>query len=239
MHFTPEISEPPSNAATNGEGLKRQNEVDSTVIEIQKKMLHVIETITNTMRMKSRILPKQIADSKYIITILTDEIFLNLRWEGAQFWRFTLLEKQLFQTEVAGDKFFSMMDEIVASIEDNDVAFLYLMALSLGFKGRYRGVEGAEEHIAWYKSRLYALLNPRPARLFFPGKSKMIEACYEHTNTTSNESYLPDSRFWSWCIISIVFVYIAISYCVWYGITGEMGSVLREIAEQIRQGPTI
>jgi type VI secretion system protein ImpK len=240
MFFTPEISETPAqDSALKNENLKTQNEIDGVVIEIQKKMLYIIENVTNTMRLKSRILPKHIADSKYIITILADEIFLNLRWEGAKFWRYTLLEKQLFQTEVAGDKFFSMMDEVVSSVEDNDIAFLYLMALSLGFKGRYRGIGNADEHLAWYKSRLYALLNTKPARLFFPGKARMIDSCYEHTNTINNESSLPDSRFWSWCIIFIVFVYIIISYCVWYDITGEMKDVLREIADQTRRGPVI
>jgi type VI secretion system protein ImpK len=239
--FSPEISEQSSAEpnATDDDDLRKKNEIDSTVIEIQKKMLYVIESVTNTMRLKSRSSPKYVADAKYIMTVLADEIFLNMRWEGAKFWRFTILEKQLFQTEVAGDKFFAMMDEIVVSVEDNDIAFLYLMALSLGFKGRYRGMDSAEEHISWYKDRLYALLNTRPARLFFPGRPRIIESCYEYTNTTSNESYLPDSRFWSWCIISIVFLYIVVSYCVWYGITGEMGDILREIAKQTRQGPMV
>ncbi|MDR0695515.1 MAG: DotU family type IV/VI secretion system protein [Holosporales bacterium] len=238
--FSPEISDNPSaEPGAKDDDLKKKNEIDGTVIEIQKKMLHVIESVTNTMRLKSRGLPKYVVDAKYIMTVLADEIFLNLRWEGAKFWRFTLLEKQLFQTEIAGDKFFSMMDEIVSSVEDNDIAFLYLMALSLGFKGRYGGVENAEEHISWYKDRLYILLNTRPVRLFFPGKPMMIESCYEYTNTTDSESCMPDSRFWSWCIISTVFLYIVISYCVWYGITGEIGDLLREIAKQTRQGPVI
>jgi type VI secretion system protein ImpK len=173
------------------------------------------------------------------MTVLADEIFLNLKWEGAKFWRFTLLEKQLFQTEIAGDKIFHMADEIIVDFNNEEMAFLYLMILSLGFKGRYRDMENSDEHISWYKDRLYSMLHTKPSRLFFPGRARMIDSCYEYTNFESNTSSLPDSRFWSWCILSIVFLYIIISYLVWYNITGEIGDLLHKIAAQTRQGPLI
>jgi type VI secretion system protein ImpK len=168
-----------------------------------------------------------------------DEIFLNLKWEGAKFWRFFLLERQLFQTEVSGDRFFSMVDEITTSQTNEEMAFLYLMALSLGFKGKYRDVESSDDRLSWYKSRLYSMLHNKPAKLFFPGRSRIIESCYEHTFTENDNSHLPDVRFWSWCIISIAFLYIVISYCVWSNITGEIKDVLNKITEQVKQGPLI
>ncbi|MDR3224002.1 MAG: DotU family type IV/VI secretion system protein [Holosporales bacterium] len=221
------------------ENSKERNEVEGVVVEVQKNLLRVIENVSNIMLVKSRVAPKFIDDAKYIMAVFTDEIFLNLKWKGARYWRFTLLEKQIFQTEVAGDKFFSILDEVIVDINNEEMSFLYLMVLSLGFKGRYRGVDNGESQISWYKDRLYSILNSKPARLFFPGRSHMISSCYEYTNTEKGESYLPDARFWSWCITSVVFLYILISYIAWCGITWEIGDVLDQISKQTRQGPLI
>lgn len=218
---------------------KEKNNVEGGVVEIQKKLLAIIENVSNTVLAKSKLNPKFIGDAKYIMAALTDEIFLNLRWEGAKYWRYTLLEKQLFQTELAGDKFFSMCDEIVVDFSNEEMAFVYLMTLSLGFKGRYRDVENADEQIGWYKDRLHSMLNTKSARLFFPGRTHMIDSCYEYTCIENDNSHLPDARFWSWCVISVVFLYIIVSYFVWIGITGEISDVLQKISAQTRQGALI
>ena len=226
--------------SSNEENVSREtSHAEGCVVEIQKKLLNVIENVSNVMHSKSRINPKFITDAKYIMAVLADEIFINMNWEGAKFWRYTLLEKQLFQTEIAGDKFFSMLDEIVADFSNEEMAFLYLMSLSLGFKGRYRDIENSEEHIGWYKDRLYSILNTKSARLYFPGRSHMVESCYESTYMESDDSQLPDSRFWSWCVLGVVFAYIVISYFVWAGITDDISEVLAKISEQTRQGPLL
>jgi type IV/VI secretion system ImpK/VasF family protein len=240
LFFTSEQLSPSETTGDDGvDNLKKKNEVEGCVVEIQKKLLTVIVEITNDMLLKSRSSPKITADAKYVMTIFVDEIFLNLKWEGAKIWRFFLLERQLFQTEVSGDKFFSMVDEITTDQTNEEMAFLYLMTLSLGFKGKYRDIEDSDEHLSWYKNRLYSMLHNKPTKLFFPGRSHMIESCYEHTCTENGNSYLPDVRFWSWCIISIAFLYIIISYCVWDNITGEIKDILNKITEQVKQGPLI
>jgi type VI secretion system protein ImpK len=219
---------------------KQSNDnVEGAVVGIQKRMMKIIEDVTEVMLAKSRAAPRFIVDAKYVITVFADEIFLNLKWDGAAFWRMTLLEKQLFQTEVAGDRFFSMADEIMVDIRNEEMAFLYLMALSLGFKGKYRGTTNSDERISWYKSRLHAMLSTKQSSLFFPGRIHMIGSCYEYTHFESDDSHLPDHRFWSWCIASVVVVYIVVSYVVWCGITGEIHDLLKQISEQTRQGPLI
>ncbi|MDR1390794.1 MAG: DotU family type IV/VI secretion system protein [Holosporales bacterium] len=240
LHFTPGISDtsdiyeyPESNE------LKTRNEIEGSVVEIQKRLLTIIENVSDTMVMKSRGNPRFINDAKYIMAILTDEIFLNLQWEGAKFWRYTLLEKQIFHTEIAGDRFFLMLDEIITDLNNKEVAFLYLMALSLGFKGRYRDIQNSNEHLEWYKDRLYSMLHTESSRLFFPGRSHMIESCYEYTYSETNNTGLPDFSFWSWCLIAVIFLYIIISYFVWKDITYDVSEILDRISEQMRQGPLI
>lgn len=215
------------------------SEVEGYVVGIQKKLLSIIENVTNTIHAKSRINPKFVGDAKYIMAVLADEIFLNLQWEGAKFWRYTLLEKQIFQTEIAGDKFFTMLDEIVTDFNNEEMAFLYLMALSLGFKGRYRDIKNSDEHIGWYKDRLYSILNTKSARLYFPGRSHMIESCYDYVYAENDNSQLPDYRFWAYCVLSVVFAYILISHFVWADITDDIGEILSKIAEQTRQGALV
>ena len=223
----------------DGNDENENSEVEGLVVGIQKKMIAIIENVTYTIHSKSRINPKFVGDVKYIMAILADEIFLNLQWEGAKFWRYTLLEKQLFQTEIAGDKFFSMLDEIVTELDNEEIAFLYLMALSLGFKGRYRDIENADKHIGWYKDRLYSMLSAKSARLYFPGRSHMIESCYDYTYIENDNSQLPDYRFWTYCVLGVVFAYVIISYFVWSDITDDIGEILAKIAEQTRQGALI
>ncbi|MDR2458726.1 MAG: DotU family type IV/VI secretion system protein [Holosporales bacterium] len=227
--------------STGASDVTKQNgdNIEGAVVAIQKRMIKVIEDVTEVMLVESRSAPRYVGDAKYIITVLADETFLNLKWDGATFWRMTLLEKQLFQTEVAGDKFFSMADEIIVDVRNEEMAFLYLMALSLGFKGKYRGTTNSDERITWYKSRLHAMLNTKQSRLFFPGRTHMISSCYEYTHFESDDSYLPDHRFWSWCIASVVVGYIIVSYIVWCGITGEIGDLLKQISNQTKQGPLI
>lgn len=217
----------------------KNSEVEGYVVGIQKKLIAMIENVMNTINLKSRINPKFLGDVKYVMAILADEIFLNLQWDGAKFWRYTLIEKQLFQTEIAGDKFFLMLDEIVSDFGNEEMAFLYLMALSLGFKGRYRDIETSDEHIGWYKDRLYSMLNVKAARLYFPGRSHMLESCYDYTYIENNNSQLPDHRFWTYCVLGVVFAYIIISYFVWADITDDIGEILTKIAEQTRQGALI
>lgn len=221
--------------------LKMKN-IECGVVDIQKKMLTVIVNISDSMLVKSMGMnPKFIEDAKYLMAILTDEVFLNLKWDGVKFWRYTLLEKQLFQTEIAGDKFFSMLDSIINDLGNAEMSFLYLMVLSLGFKGKYRdlGYSDSDEKISWYKGRLCAILNTGSSRLFFPGRSHMIESCYDYTFMENDNNHLPDVKFWSFCVISVIFLYILISYFVWIDITSELNEIMRKISEQVRQGPLI
>ncbi|MDR3031017.1 MAG: DotU family type IV/VI secretion system protein [Holosporales bacterium] len=243
LYFSNDLSSDPPLATENEktENLEKQNEIEGSIVAIQKKLISVIENSVEAMLIRSRITNKMAENAKYIMTTLADEIFINLRWEGAGFWRFSLLEKQIFQSEVAGDKFFSMLDEVMGNMYSvsEEMAFLYLMALSLGFKGRYRDIENANEHISWYKERLYSLLHDKPSRLFYPGRSHLINSCYEYAYTENNDSLLPDIKFWTWSAIAIITIYIVVSYCVWHTITSDISDVLHKIYEQTRQGPLI
>lgn len=217
------------------------SEVEGMIVGVQKKLIMTIEKVFEIISSKSRISNKKMDEAKYIMTVLADEIFINMKWDGAKFWRFSLLEKQIFKSEIAGEKFFTMLDEMITNLNElsDEMTFLYLMALSLGFKGKYRGGDTSEEYLSWYRDKLYSMLHKKTSRLFYPGRANMIESCYEYTISENSNQFLPDTRFWAFCIVGIIFVYIVVSYAVWFGITDEISDVLKAIAEQIKRGPLV
>jgi type VI secretion system protein ImpK len=203
--------------------------------------MKVIDEVANGVFAKSRLTQSQVNEAKYIITVLADEIFLNIRWDGSRFWRFSLLEKQMFQSEIAGEKIFQMLDELIldTSYPNNELIFLYLMAISLGFKGKYRDYED-DGRLGWYKERLYSIIHKKSARLFYPGRSGMIESCYFYTFSDAKEkSFIPDVNFWNCTVIAIVILYIVISYVVWFSSTDQIKVLLDTISDQIRRAPLV
>lgn len=217
------------------------SELEGLIVSVQKKLLSTLDKVFEIISAKTRLSPRKLEETKYIMIVLADEIFINMNWDGAKFWRFSLLEKQTFQSEVSGEKFFTLLDEHIEEIHsiNEEIAFLYLMSLSLGFKGRYKGAENANEYISWYKDKLYSMLHKKPSRLFYPGRANMIENCYEYTVTEENRQTLPDTHFWTIVITGVIVIYIIISYIVWFGITDDVSDVLNAISEQIRRGPLI
>lgn len=217
------------------------SEVETLIVAVQKKLILTLDKVFEVILLKSRINSKKLEEAKYIMTVLADEIFINMNWEGAKFWRFSLLEKQIFESEIAGEKFFALLDESISEMNsiNEEIAFLYLMSLSLGFKGRYKDTENADEYISWYKDKLYSMLHKNPSRLFYPGRANMIESCYEYTVTEENNQSLPDTRFWSIVISIVIITYLIVSYMIWFGITDDISEILNAVSEQIRREPLV
>jgi type VI secretion system protein ImpK len=217
------------------------SEIEGIIVAVQKKLINTLSNVCEIILSTSNLSSIKLECAKYIMTVLADEIFLNMKWNGAKFWRFSLLEKQLFQSEIAGENFFTLLDAFLAEplTSGSEIAFLYLMALSLGFKGKYRETENGENYISWYKDKLYAVFHGKPSRLFYPGRSYMINACYEYTIMKENHLLVPDTHFWTMFIMGIIMTYIVISYIVWFGITDEVRDVLTTISDQIRRGPLV
>jgi type VI secretion system protein ImpK len=239
--FSSSSKDPETEIAEDEESNKASSEIEALIVSIQKRLISVIEETISGIYVKSRLHTKTIEEAKYIMTVLADEVFINMRWDGAKFWRFSLLEKQLFKSEIAGEKFFNMLDEAMGNISEmnQELIFLYFMALSVGFKGKFRDLEKAEEYISWYKDKLYSLLHRKNTRLFYPGRYCLIEPCYSNTIRDDNKSMLPDARFWSLCIMGVAAIYIVISYIVWFDITDEILRLLNNISEQVRNGPLV
>lgn len=82
-------------------------------------------------------------DITYVMAAMADEAMLHqVDWPGREQWMAILLEQSLFSTRVAGEEIFDLGRGIIdgAIIGRTDLAAAILLALSLGFRGRYRGI---------------------------------------------------------------------------------------------------
>lgn len=98
----------------------------------------------------------------YVMTALTDELFiLDIDWPGRDAWMDTLVEHRIFRSRNAGVRVFEMADALLAEPAIDrlqaDVAAVMVLALRLGFKGRYRGEHG-EPELRRLRARLYRVV---------------------------------------------------------------------------------
>ncbi len=103
-------------------------------------------------------------DIGYVMAALADEALLHdVDWPGREQWMGTLLENSLYGSKVSGEEIFTIAQGIVDGgiTGRSDLAAAILLALSLGFRGRWRG---AEDHGAIDRLRrgLYENLYRRP-----------------------------------------------------------------------------
>lgn len=98
----------------------------------------------------------------YAMASLADELFiLEIDWPGRDAWMDVLLEAKLFHTRNAGVRFFDMAETLLASRSIDalqaDVAAVMVLALRLGFKGKYRG-EKSHAELRELRARLFRLV---------------------------------------------------------------------------------
>ncbi len=217
------------------------SDLQSIVDDIQKKLRTLLQD--QALKMEHSVgVGNSIyfRDAQYVMVALADEIFLNLKWPGIKNWEKHLLEAQLFQTQIAGELFFKKLDALLESADPmrEELASLYFMALSLGFRGQYYHVDDHQK-IKHYLDHLYRLVQHRPSTLFHPGRSQLIHQCYDYTLTEPPGRGLPDNRLWALTLGGIFVFYIFVTYVVWYKLASEVHEALNLIFEQTRQNPLL
>jgi type VI secretion system protein ImpK len=83
----------------------------------------------------------ELDEAQYVMVAMADEVFLHLDWVGRDEWTRRPLEAEArFGTHVAGERIFNRLEEIFRDrlSVSGDLLCVYLAALSLGFRGRYR-----------------------------------------------------------------------------------------------------
>ena len=169
------------------------------------------------------------AEAQFIMAVLADEVFLNLKWPGKTYWESNLLEQRLYETHSGGQTFFVKLDLLLENWEPTriDLALLFLAALALGFQGKYRHFEGASVLQA-YRDRLFVFINRREPYLFRETIHLFPEA-YVHTVEGIEGKTLPSMNKLYYIFAGMGAAYILASSLVWYSATGGVAQSVDHI----------
>lgn len=198
--------------------------IETIIVTIQKQITTGIDTVLP--QLEAHIM-RFSEDIKYALIAFTDEVFINLNWNGKNIWKLYLLENKLFQSEIAGDKIFNLIDNLLATSQVEDIAWLYLMILSLGFKGKYRDIN--TNTISSYKEKLYAVIKHNNNELFYPGRDYLFPECYEYTAMEITNHSLPNTQYWVYIILIVLGIYVLASYIIWFDITHDLNLLIKKL----------
>jgi type VI secretion system protein ImpK len=162
---------------------------------------------------------------------LADEIFLQLEWEGKDYWLSNLIETQLFQTHISGELIFQRLDRILQDRDPalKELASVYFMALSLGFRGKYRGYND-NGLLTLYRQQLYAFIFQRTADLS-DDKKQLFPETYLYTQATVRRRRLPDTRFWVGVLLLVGVLYLGVSHLLWTDLIAPLDQASKKIIE--------
>lgn len=170
----------------------------------------------------------------YIMAAYADETFICLvDWPGASYWRDHLMELRFFRSQISGQVIFSRIDDLLRREDYGapELCAVYLMVLSLGFKGRYLRHPAAVEA---YRRRLYERLvtiNPSLRR----ESARIFPEAYRHTVSEGAPVRLPEPKIWWLVVAGIGCAWLIVSTLVWWAVTGPTRPVLQQTANALAQ----
>lgn len=169
-------------------------------------------------------------EAEYVMAALADETFLYLDWPGREAWGHQLLETQLFGTQVAGERIFQRVEHFLAQRDpaEREIQLIYLLALSLGFQGRYRGQPGDE--LERMRDQLYKLVFPREPSVA-DAQRPLFPQSYQHTLDRDAPIRLPTIGRWAAALAVVAMIYTGIAHLTWSEVTDE----LRQVNSSIQQ----
>lgn len=151
----------------------------------------------------------------YVMAALADEVLLHgPEWPGQETWSETLIEEALYGTRIAGERVFLAAHDLLAGRHASQaVAVSILLALMLGFRGRYHGIDDHGE-IASLKERLFGAIFhlSYPAEVDF--RSLLSEDAPRALAGASRRP-LPAVHPWVMAILLLITLYIAGSDALW------------------------
>lgn len=166
-------------------------------------------------------------EARYAMAALADEVFLNADWEGRRLWKGQLLEAHLFESRRAGEVIFERIDELLAHPDParNDLAYIYLMLLGLGFQGKYRDHPDGESVLAAYGRRLFVSLAHRNPDLQDTTHHLFPEA-YERFPGGRTGTRLPHLRPWILAFVLLAVIWLVVGHGIWDGLSREIHDLL-------------
>ena len=170
-------------------------------------------------------------EAQYVMAAFADEIFIHLEWEGRRAWTSNLLETALFQSHVAGEAFFDKLDHLLRERDpaQKSLAAVYFAALSLGFRGKYHGLNDHGK-LRRYRQELFAFVFRQPPDLMNEKKVAFPDTYVKNLRKEERKK-LTNPRVWLVVFAAVVVIYVAGSHGVWLSLTSRIESVNKRIVE--------
>jgi type VI secretion system protein ImpK len=168
-------------------------------------------------------------EAQYIMVALADEIFIHMDWEGREVWKSNLLESRFFKTHIAGELFFERIDQLLQNRDPahTGIAKIYLLALALGFQGKYRGNHD-ESRLYDYRRRLFYFIARRDPGILTQTAQLFPEA-YAYTLEGGRERRLPDTRKWIFLLMGVIALFLVSGHLIWIDVTSDISEIIRKI----------
>lgn len=169
--------------------------------------------------------------ARYVMVALADEIFiLNLAWPAAEHWPEHLLEHTVERSRVAGRRFFDLAQALIdcraPTPLDVDLASVLLLALQLGFEGKYRGREG-RRMLAEYRAKLYKLAS---AGELGARREHVFAQAYDYTVVTDRDNTRIALAPWIRAAVYGALGYLVVSSLVWLALTWSLLATIGQAA---------
>lgn len=168
-------------------------------------------------------------DARYVMVALADEVFLGFEWSGREEWAGNLLEEEVFHSQGSGELFFQRLDALLLTSGPgtSDLARVYLMALALGFRGKFQHHD-PDHKIDAYLNRLYVYIFGREPDAH-PEKQQLFPQCLQAAISKSKPKWLPTLRRWRIFMALLVLTGILITHGLWLFLTDPLREVLQNI----------
>jgi len=164
----------------------------------------------------------QVADAQYAFVALIDETLLFSDWPGRAAWSDTPLESRMFNSRLAGERVPDAIEQLLREHEPatRDLANVYLMCLTLGFRGRLRGDGGAAQHES-LRQGLFSFVYQRD-----PDRKRVNLALERPSMTTPARQpirrMLPDGLRLTLAITGMFAALLLVSHLLWRDIAGRV-----------------
>jgi type VI secretion system protein ImpK len=163
------------------------------------------------------------AEAEYVMAALADEtLLLRVEWGGSETWQYRLLETALFGTSLAGERVFERLDALLAdpARAHPSLATLYLIALALGFRGRYWRDED-DARLRLYRTALAGIITRSVPDVGEIGP-RLFSQAYASTVERGRPVRLPGLRPWLTAVAALTAVFLLGSYGLWRVATADL-----------------
>lgn len=176
----------------------------------------------------------------YAVACFIDDDLIRMKWKGQAQWEQFPLEVALFESSQGGEEIFQRIHALLQknqSIYTRQLAQVYFLILSLGFRGKY--VFDEDFSMQHLKQQLYALLDDNILESSGITSKLLIAQPYQYTEILTQFQKLPTLRYWLNILGAIVILYFVFSYGAWLLMTYDINAEMEGLQQTLSKASTL